>query len=115
MSESEELNPVLRDRREKLAQLGARGVPAFAYAYDRTHATDEAVAAFEALERVSPRSSLVPRARLDRADALNRLDRRADAVDLLRPIADDPQQPLSLAASEALGRPSASTNGRPRP
>jgi lysyl-tRNA synthetase class 2 len=47
----EELNHVMRARREKLAALAARGVPAFAYAYARSHATDEAIAAFEALER----------------------------------------------------------------
>ncbi len=47
----EELNHVLRARREKLAALEARGVPAFAYAFDRSHSTLEAVAAFEALER----------------------------------------------------------------
>ena len=33
-----------------LAALEARGVPPFAYAYDRTHTTVEAVAAFTALE-----------------------------------------------------------------
>jgi lysyl-tRNA synthetase class 2 len=47
----EELNHVMRARREKLAALAARGVPAFAYAYARSHGTDEAIAAFEALER----------------------------------------------------------------
>lgn len=51
MSEADALNPVLRDRREKLAQLEARGIPPFAYAYDRSHATDDAITAFEALER----------------------------------------------------------------
>jgi lysyl-tRNA synthetase class 2 len=46
----ESLNHVLRARREKLAALEARGVPPFAYRYDRTHDTIEAVRAFEALE-----------------------------------------------------------------
>ena len=45
---ADELNFLLRARREKLAELAARGVPAFAYAFDRTHATTEAVAAFGA-------------------------------------------------------------------
>ena len=49
-SDAEELNFVLRARREKLAALEARGVPPFAYRYDRTHDTTEAVRAFEALE-----------------------------------------------------------------
>jgi lysyl-tRNA synthetase class 2 len=43
---ADELNFLLRARREKLAELAARGVPAFGYAFDRTHATTEAVAAF---------------------------------------------------------------------
>ena len=46
-----ELSTLLRARRDKLAQLEVRGVPAFAYAYDRTHTSDEAVAAFAARER----------------------------------------------------------------
>ena len=45
-----ELNHVLRARREKLAALEARGVPPFAYRYDRTHHSAEAVTAFTALE-----------------------------------------------------------------
>ena len=46
----EDLNHVLRARREKLAQLEARGVAPFAYRFDRTHTSAEAVAAFTALE-----------------------------------------------------------------
>ena len=42
---SEELNFVLQARREKLAALEAAGVPPFAYAYDRTHSSVDAVAA----------------------------------------------------------------------
>jgi lysyl-tRNA synthetase class 2 len=47
---SDDLNHVLRARRDKLAALEARGVAPFAYAYERTHGSVEAVAAFEALE-----------------------------------------------------------------
>ncbi len=50
VADVEELNFVLRARREKLAALEARGVEPFAYRYDRTHDAVEAVAAFEALE-----------------------------------------------------------------
>ncbi|HET7632974.1 MAG TPA: lysine--tRNA ligase [Gemmatimonadaceae bacterium] len=42
---SDDLNFVQQARREKLAALEARGVPAFAYRYDRTHLAAEAVAA----------------------------------------------------------------------
>jgi len=45
------LNYVLQARRDKLAMLEARGIQPFAYAYERTHSTAEAVNAFEALER----------------------------------------------------------------
>ena len=45
-SAADELNFVRKARREKLAALEARGVAPFAYAFDRTHATTEAVAAF---------------------------------------------------------------------
>ena len=43
---ADDLNFVLKARREKLAALEARGVAPFAYAFDRTHATTEAVEAF---------------------------------------------------------------------
>ncbi|MGH7678068.1 MAG: lysine--tRNA ligase [Gemmatimonadaceae bacterium] len=42
---SDELNFVLKARREKLDQLVARGVVPFAYGYDRSHTAAEAVAA----------------------------------------------------------------------
>ncbi|HEX3160520.1 MAG TPA: lysine--tRNA ligase [Gemmatimonadaceae bacterium] len=41
---SEELNFVLLARREKLAALESQGVPAFAYAFDRTHSSTQALA-----------------------------------------------------------------------
>ncbi len=43
---SEELNQVLRVRREKLTSLEDQQIPAFAYRYDRTHTSVAAVAAF---------------------------------------------------------------------
>ncbi|HEY0778805.1 MAG TPA: lysine--tRNA ligase [Gemmatirosa sp.] len=46
----EELNHVLRARRDKLAALEARGVPPFAYRFDRTYTTAEATDAYAALE-----------------------------------------------------------------
>ncbi len=42
---SDDLNFLMRARREKLERLRAGGVEPFAYAYDRTHSTPEAVAA----------------------------------------------------------------------
>ena len=63
----------------------------------------EAIEAFEALEKSNPKSPLVAEARLDRAEVLSKLGRRAEAEGLLRPLAADPQQPLSIAASDALG------------
>ena len=49
-ADGEELNFLLRARREKLAALEARGIVPFAYNYARTHDTLAAVQAFEALE-----------------------------------------------------------------
>ncbi len=43
---SQELSQILRVRREKLAQLEDRGIPPFAYSYDRSHRTDGALALF---------------------------------------------------------------------
>ena len=40
---SEELNFILKARREKLSQLEAQGIPPFAYAYPRTHSAAEAL------------------------------------------------------------------------
>ncbi|MDF1502656.1 lysine--tRNA ligase [Roseisolibacter sp. H3M3-2] len=55
--DGEELNFVLRARREKLAALEARGVPPFAYRYDRTHDSAGAAAAFAALEGAAPEAT----------------------------------------------------------
>ena len=63
----------------------------------------EALAAFEAAEKASPRGPLVAEARVERAEALARLGRRDEAEALLRPIAEDPSQPLAAQASDALG------------
>ncbi|TVP53699.1 MAG: lysine--tRNA ligase [Gemmatimonadales bacterium] len=44
---SEESSQILRVRREKLEALEARGIPAFAYRFDRSHRTDEAITLFD--------------------------------------------------------------------
>jgi lysyl-tRNA synthetase class 2 len=49
--EREELNFVLRARREKLAALAALGVAPFAYSFDRTHSAADAIGAHLALSR----------------------------------------------------------------
>lgn len=45
-----ELSQVLRHRREKLEALREQGIQPFAYRYDRTHRTDEALELFERAE-----------------------------------------------------------------
>ena len=47
----EELSQLLRARREKLAALQERGIEPFAYSFERTHTSADAIAAFETLER----------------------------------------------------------------
>ncbi len=47
---SEELNQILRARREKLDAVRARGVEPFGYSFDRSHGCGEARAEFEAAE-----------------------------------------------------------------
>jgi lysyl-tRNA synthetase class 2 len=42
---TDELNFVLRARREKLEELERRGIPPFAYSFDRTHSSTQALAA----------------------------------------------------------------------
>ena len=63
----------------------------------------EAVEAFAMLEKVAPRSPLIAAGRIERAEALGKLGRGAEAETLLRPIATDPAQPLSAQAADALG------------
>ena len=63
----------------------------------------DAVDALEALEKATPRSPLVAEARVERAEALIKLDRREEAESVLRSVADDPSQPLSAQAADALG------------
>jgi TolA-binding protein len=65
---------------------------------------EKAAAAFEDLERRAPQSSLLPEARLRRAEVLVRLDRREEAEALLRPLATSdsglaPQAALTLGES----------------
>jgi TolA-binding protein len=64
---------------------------------------DKAVAAFEALEAATPKSSLVPEARLRRAEALGRIDRRDEAEALLRPLVGAPSPGIAAQAADALG------------
>ncbi len=47
---SEDLNQVMRIRREKLALLRERGIPAFAYRFSRSHQAQEAVDLFRSSE-----------------------------------------------------------------
>lgn len=47
---TEDLNQLLKIRREKVDALLERGIPPFAYSYDRTHTSDEARASFDAVE-----------------------------------------------------------------
>jgi lysyl-tRNA synthetase class 2 len=48
--DAEELSQVLRARREKLAALREKGIPAFAYTFDATATSAEAIASFEEME-----------------------------------------------------------------
>jgi lysyl-tRNA synthetase, class II len=58
---TDELNFVQRARREKLAELEARGVPAFAYGFDRTHDAATALALLAAGEAEGPQVRLAGR------------------------------------------------------
>ncbi len=62
-----------------------------------------AVEAFETLERVAPRSLLVPESRLDRAKALLQLGRPDEAEPLLRVLATEGPAPLAAQAALELG------------
>ncbi|MBV9880864.1 MAG: lysine--tRNA ligase, partial [Gemmatirosa sp.] len=52
-SSGAETSQLLRARREKLAALQQRGIAPFAYRFDRTHTTSEAVAAHEVLAQAT--------------------------------------------------------------
>lgn len=71
-----------------------------------------AAEAFATLEKVAPRSALVGEARLGRASALIRLDRREEAETILRGLIDDAPQNLAAQAAFALGT-SELEGGRP--
>jgi TolA-binding protein len=64
---------------------------------------DKSVEAFETLERVAPQSPLIPEARLNRAEALIRLDRRDQAEGLLRGLLAEAPQNLAARAALVLG------------
>ncbi len=64
---------------------------------------DKAVAAFEGLEKASPKSPLVPEARLRRAEALGKLDRRNEAEALLKTVSEGSNPNLAAQAADALG------------
>jgi TolA-binding protein len=62
-----------------------------------------AVEAFETLEKVAPRSQLAAESRLNRAEALLRLDRPDEAVPILRALSTEGAPALAAQASFALG------------
>ena len=64
---------------------------------------DKAVAAYEALEKQSPKSPMIAEARLQRAEALARLDRRDEAETLLKSLANIPSKTIAAQAADALG------------
>ena len=64
---------------------------------------DRAASAFEALEKASPRGPLAAEAKLRRAEALVRLDRRDEAEALLRPLVAGPNPSIAAQAGDALG------------
>jgi TolA-binding protein len=64
---------------------------------------NDAVAAFETLERDTPRSPLVPESRLRRAEALIKLDRFDDAEKLLADLASGNSENLAAQAAFVLG------------
>ncbi len=59
--------------------------------------------ALETLEKTTPKSPLVAEARIERAEALGKLNKPEEAEALLRLVADDPTQRLAPQAADALG------------
>ncbi|CAN5600933.1 hypothetical protein BH23PLA1_BH23PLA1_13180 [soil metagenome] len=64
---------------------------------------DRAVDSFAALEQDSPNSTLLPQARLGRAEALVGLGEHVEAEAILRPLVADAPQNLAARAAYALG------------
>lgn len=64
---------------------------------------EEAVAAFEAAEKANPRGSTAAEARLGRADALDRLNRPAEAEAIWKRLIADGPRNLGARAAYALG------------
>ncbi len=64
----------------------------------------DAVAAFESVERVAPKSRLIAVERIDRALALSRLGKHDQAEALLKPLVQDGSRNLAARAWNALGR-----------
>ncbi len=63
----------------------------------------EAAAAFVSLEKASPKSELIARARLSRSEALERLGRREESEALLTGLSRDPSATIAANAALALG------------
>ncbi len=74
---------------------------------------EDAIAAFEDLEREVPSSALIPRSQLGKAEALIALGRSEHAAETLEPLRDDPNPELAARASYLLGF-SASEQGNDR-
>jgi len=64
---------------------------------------EKAAEAFATVERLAPQSPWVAEARLNRAEALIRLDRRGEADPILRAVAAEAPQSLAAQAAFALG------------
>lgn len=63
----------------------------------------EAVAAFESVERAAPKSRLIAVERIDRALALSRLGKNAEAETLIKPLVQDGSRNIAARAWNALG------------
>lgn len=64
---------------------------------------DKAVEAFEKVESVAPQSPLIAESRLNRAEALVKLDRTGEALPILKSVMADSPQKLASQAAFALG------------
>lgn len=64
---------------------------------------DRAASAFEALEGAAPKSPLATEAKLRRAEALGKLDRREEAEAILRPLVEGSNPNVAAQAADALG------------
>ncbi|WP_422928430.1 tetratricopeptide repeat protein [Singulisphaera sp. PoT] len=103
LNEPDEARKVLTELAKRGGEWAERAWLQLGQVEMNTGRNAEAVTAYETLEQVAPKSPLIAEAKLNRAEALIKLDRRDEAETLLKTLGTDASRNVGAQAAFALG------------